>query len=478
MTVGAAPLIERSAVDLAGAIRSREVSSADVVEAHIERLQRFAWTNAVVADRFERAREEAAQADEQVRSGPDDLPPLHGVPCTIKEAISLDGMPNCSGVVARREFRCRSTAPAAQRLIDAGAIPLGVTNISELTLWVETENRVYGRTHNPYDRARSAGGSSGGEGAAVGCGGSPFGLGSDIGGSIRTPAFFNGVFGHKGTPRLVPNSGMFPEASGESWRLLATGPLARRAEDLMPLLRAIAGPEDADSESVPMRLGDPGEVSIDGLDVLISEGASYRRATSELRDARERAAAALSAAGAKVRRVEMRNMRRAFELYVTALQQGAGTGVQEILTDAGADSLSIRSFLRRSGPHTLPTRLLIAGEVLSARLPQGRTQRLLAAGRSFATEVVATIGDGVLLHPPHPRVAPRHGTIVWRPLSITPVVVFNLAGVPVTQVPLGLGRKGLPLGVQVAAGPGRDHLSVAVAIELEKRLGGWVPPSA
>ena len=252
MTVVPPALTERSAVDLAGAIRSREVSSADVVEAHIERLQRFAWTNAVVADRFERAREEAAEADERVKSGADDLPPLHGVPCTIKEAISLEGMPNCSGVVARRDFRCRATAPAAQRLIDAGAIPLGVTNISELTLWVETENRVYGRTHNPYDRARSAGGSSGGEGAAVGCGGSPIGLGSDIGGSIRTPAFFNGVFGHKGTPRLVPNSGMFPEATGESWRLLATGPLARRAEDLMPVLRAIAGPEDGDSESTPV----------------------------------------------------------------------------------------------------------------------------------------------------------------------------------------------------------------------------------
>ena len=137
----------------------------------------------------------------------------------------------------------------------------------------------------------------------------------------------------------------------------------------------------------------------------------------------------------------MRSMRRAFELYVTALQQGDESGVQQILTDAGADSLSIRSFLRRSGPHTLPTRLLIAGEVLSARLPQGRTRRLLAAGRSFASEVVATIGDGVLLHPPHPRVAPRHGTIVWRPLSITPVVVFNLAGVPGHPGSVGTGAK-------------------------------------
>lgn len=369
------------------------------------------------------------------------------------------------------------TAPAAQRLIDAGAIPLGVTNISELTLWVETDNHVYGRTNNPYDPARSVGGSSGGEGAAVGCGGSPIGLGSDIGGSIRVPAFFNGVFGHKGTPGLVPNTGMFPETTGESWRLLTTGPLTRRAEDLMPVLRAIAGPDGTDPGARELDLGDPGAVSLAGLSVLLSEKASYRKASAELRDARGRAARALAGAGAEVRRVPMRNMRRAFELYVAALQQGAGSGVREILTDAGAESLSIGSFLRRGGPHTLPTRLLIAGEVLSTRLPQGRNRRLLAAGRSFASEVAATIGDGVLMHPPHPRVAPRHGTIVWRPLSIAPTAIFNLAGVPVTQVPLGLSRRGLPLGVQVAAAPGRDHVSIAVAIELERRLGSWTPPA-
>jgi Asp-tRNA(Asn)/Glu-tRNA(Gln) amidotransferase A subunit family amidase len=252
--------------------------------------------------------------------------------------------------------------------------------------------------------------------------------------------------------------------------------LTRRAEDLMPVLRLLAGPDPSDPAARDVVLGDPAEVSIDGLEVVLSEGYSHRGTSRELCLARERAAEALAGAGARVRKVEMRTLRRAFELYVTALQQGAEGGVREILTDAGAASLSLRSFLARSGPHTLPTRVLIALEVLATRLPEKRTRRLLAAGRALAEEVQARIGDGVMLHPPHARVAPRHGTLILRPMSLTPAFVFNLAGVPVTQVPLGLGRRGLPLGVQVAAGPDRDHVAIAVAIELERRLGGWVPP--
>jgi len=130
----------------------------------------------------------------------DELPPFLGVPCTIKESIAMAGMPNCAGLVSRQEYRSTQNAPTVQRMIDAGAIVLGVTNTPELCLWIETENRAYDRTHNAYSKYRTAGGSSGGEGAVVGSGGSPLGLGADIGGSIRLPAFFNGVFGLKPSP--------------------------------------------------------------------------------------------------------------------------------------------------------------------------------------------------------------------------------------------------------------------------------------
>ena len=478
-------LTERSALDLARAIRTGEASSRDVVEAHIARLRAVQpRINALAADRFEAARAEADAADRRVADATDvaDLPLLLGVPCTIKESIALEGMPNCAGLLARRDHRADATAPAAGRLIAAGAIPLGVTNVSELTMWIEAQNFVYGRTSNAYDPSRVAGGSSGGEGAAVGSGGSPIGLGTDIGGSIRLPAFFNGVFGHKATAWVVPNSGHFPPAEGEVGRLLAVGPLARRAEDLMPVLRAIAGPDGSDPYCRDVELGDPADVSLDGLDVVLSEGASWIPVRRELREARERAAAALAGAGARVRHVPLRSMRRALELYLVALQAGATKGFRELLEEevGAAGRLALHRVgwgaLRRRGPHTWPTVLLLATESLFARMPERRARRARAAGRALAEEVEAVIGDGVLLHPPHPRVAPRHGRTVGRPWVVTPTAVFNLLGLPVTQVPLGLNPAGLPIGVQVAAGRDRDHATIAVALELERAFGGWVPP--
>jgi len=192
--------LQASAIEIAAGIRAGRVSARAVVDAHIELLERVnPAINAVVVPRYEEARAEAEAADALVAAAGDgeELPPLLGAPCTIKESIAVAGMPNCAGVLARRELRAETTAPVAQRLIDAGAVVLGLTNTSEVCLWIESDNRVYGRTRNAYDPERIAGGSSGGEGAAIGAGGSPFGLGSDVGGSIRGPAFFNGVFGHK-----------------------------------------------------------------------------------------------------------------------------------------------------------------------------------------------------------------------------------------------------------------------------------------
>jgi fatty acid amide hydrolase 2 len=386
-------------------------------------------------------------------------------------------LPCCAGVVARRAFLSERTATIAQRTLDAGAIPLGLTNLSELTLWVETENRVYGRTGNAYDPSRTAGGSSGGEGAAIGSGGSPFGLGSDLGGSIRLPAFFNGVFGHKPSKGLIPLTGLYPEAVGESVHLAVCGPLARRGEDLMPLLRVMAGPDGADPICEPPSLGDPADVALAGLRVVVSEGATLAPTSAELVAARERAAGALAAAGARIESVRMRDLRRALEIYLAVLGTEAGT-VATLLADAGASPVTWRQALRRDSPHTVATRLLLFTEWLAPRLPERRTSRLLAARDAFIAELRATIGEGVLLHPPAPGVAPRHGRMVGRLWWIHPMIVFNLAAVPVTQVPLGLGERGLPLGVQVAAGPGRDHVSIAVALELERVFGGWVPPTS
>jgi len=224
-------LLTLSATELARRIRTGKNTSREVVGAHVEQVGRVnGVVNAMVEDRFADALREADEADEMVRSRlPGTLPPFHGVPCTVKESFALRGMPNSSGLVARRHVRASRDATAVGRLRAAGAIPMGVTNVSELCMWMETSNKVYGRTRNPYDPSRIVGGSSGGEGALIGAGASPFGRAADVGGSIRMPAFFNGVFGHKPTGGLIPNTGQFPCGANEAGRYLTTGPIARRA---------------------------------------------------------------------------------------------------------------------------------------------------------------------------------------------------------------------------------------------------------
>jgi fatty acid amide hydrolase 2 len=474
-------IIERSATDLARAIRDGDLTSREVVEAHVERARRLnPQLKAIAADRFESALEEADAADARVRSAGagDELPPFLGVPCTIKESFALAGMPNAAGLVHRRDLRADADAPAVARLRAAGAIPIGVTNTSEATMWIESNNRLYGRTNNAYDPRRTAGGSSGGEGAAIGSGMAPIGLGSDIGGSIRLPAFFNGVFGHKPSPGVVPAAGHFPSATSDSaGQMLAAGPLARRAEDLMPFIRAVAGRDDGDPISRDAELGDPATVSLEGLDVVLTDGATLLPVRGELRDARERAAGALAAAGANIRRERLTGMRRAVEYYLATLGDSDEDLLEVFALDAAPALPKVAlDTLRRRGPHTLPLALTFWAQRMAERMPPGRTSRAIEAGRALTHELEQVIGDGVLLHPPFPRVAPRHGGTIGRPWVLANAAVFNLTGMPVTQVPLGLSSKGLPLGVQVVGRRDRDHVTIAVAMELERALGGWVRP--
>jgi len=478
----AVALTERSATDLARAIRAGEATSREVVEAHVAILRStHARVNAIACDRYDAALRDADAADARAAQARaeddlDALPPLLGVPCTVKEAIEFDGMPNCAGLVSRRGHRATRSAPAVQRILDAGAIPLGVTNTSELCMWIESQNHVYGRTSNAYDPSRIAGGSSGGEGAAVGTGGSPFGVGSDVGGSIRLPAFFNGVFGLKPSPGVIPNTGQFPVTHGDAARLLTIGPLARRAEDLIPLTRLMAGPDGEDAQAREVALGDPAAVDLHGLEVIVTQDTSAWPLRRDMREARDRAAAALQSSGARVREVSMKPLRRVLDPYITALQQGAGVTFAQTLGAEVTVRRAARGAFRGQGPHTIPSVLLLASERASVLLPASATRASIAAGERLAAHVQETMGEGVLLHPPFGRVAPRHGRTVGRPWSIHHAAIFNFLGLPVAQVPLGLNADGLPLGVQVAAVRDQDHVAVAVALELERAFGGWTAP--
>jgi fatty acid amide hydrolase 2 len=476
------PLLRLSATKLAAMIRAREVTSREVVDAHIARIELVnPVLNAVVADRFARARAEADAADARARAAGagDGLPPLFGVPCTIKECFRLEGMPNSSGLVARKDVRADGDATAVARLRAAGAIPMGVTNVSELCMWYETNNRVYGRTNNPYDPSRIVGGSSGGEGAIVAAGASPFGLGSDVGGSIRMPAFFNGVFGHKPTGGLVPGSGQFPMAENEAQRYLTTGPLCRRAEDLAPLVRLLAGPDGIDGGCVPMELGDPARVDLRALTVVDVEDNGEMPVSEDLRGAQRRAAEHLADAGARVVRARVPSLRRSRDIWSAMLGAAGATEFGTLLGNGTPIRVvdHLLPWIFRRSPHTMPALVLAALERMSKKA-KGRIARAVAHGRELRRALVELIGpSGVMLFPPFPTAAPRHYTPMLQPFRFVYTAIFNVMELPVTQVPLGLNDEGLPIGVQVVGVHGNDHLTMAAALELERAFGGWVPPT-
>jgi len=461
-------------------IRRGEVTSREVVEVHIEHIERVnPGLNAIVADRFEAARQEAQQADSAVAAnGGEDLPPLHGVPCTIKECFALQGMPNTSGLVSRIGLEVKENATAVARLKAAGAIPLGVTNTPELCMWFETFNRVYGRTNNPYDRRRTAGGSSGGEGAIIGAGGSPLGLGSDVGGSIRLPAFFNGIFGHKPTGGMVPGTGQFPIAENEALRYLTTGPLSRRAEDLMPLLRIMAGPDGKDQGCRAFELKDPAMVRIENLTVLNVTDNGAIRVSPDLRETQRRCASALEEKGAQVKEVRIDRLKKSFDIWSAMLSDAGGTPFTTLLGGGAAVNpfWELLKWTIRRSSHTVPAIVLVVIEKMLKYTP-GRVRRLVRMGQELRSELLELITPSVvMLYPSFHRPAPFHYLPLLRPFDAAYTAIINVMELPSTQVPLGLNKKGLPLGLQVVGLRGYDHVTIAVAMELEKHFGGWTPP--
>ena len=475
-------MLTRSATALAREIRTGRLRSSEVVEAHIQRVEDInPRLNALVATRFEEARAEAKAADDRLDAeGPDGLPPLHGVPCTIKECFALTGMPQSSGLPARKDVISDRDATTVARLRAAGAIPLGVSNLSELCMWMESSNPVYGRTNNPYDPTRIVGGSSGGEGAIIAAGGSPFGLGSDIGGSIRMPAFFNGVFGHKPTGGMVPGSGQHPLAENEALRYLTTGPLTRRAEDLFPLLEILAGPDGEDEGVLEFELGNPANVDVSTLRVVIVESNGFRSVSKPLRASLEKAGNALAQAGATVEILKLPALKQSLQIWAAKLTAANGTPFRNLMGEGEPLSLwrSIGPALFSRKGHTLPAVALSFFESLSW-LVRADDPKILEAGDALRHEVLDAIGPhGVLLFPPYTRTAPRHGRPILTPFDWTYTAIWNVLENPVTSVPMGLDAQGLPLGIQVVGRHGHDHVPIAVAEFLENALGGWVPPWA
>lgn len=475
---GATELLDVSALELAARIRRGELTSAQVVERHIARIAAVnPLLNAMVRDRFAAAREEAREADARLRAHPTgDHPPLLGVPCTIKDVLAVRGMPQTGGIWHRRDHVPAEDSTVVARVRAAGAIVLGITNAPEGGLWMETNNTIYGRTHNPWDLRRTSGGSSGGEGALVAAGASPFGLGSDIGGSIRIPAAFCGVVGHKPTGRMVPNTGQWPSVEGEAASMLCIGPLARRVGDVMPLLRILAGPDGVDPHCAPFELGSPDDVDLGRLTVIPVEHNHRIRVRASMRGAVQSAARALADAGASVREQTFPALRRSLEIWATVLSEGASGGYDEVLGDGRPIAVwrELAKALVGRSVHTRSALIVAAAEKVIDRIPVPRA-RYVALARQLGDEIHEALGErGVLIVPPYSRPAPRHRD-AWRtPFDAMYTAVFNALELPVTVVPVGFDHRGLPLAVQVVASRGCDHVAIAAAQAIEDRLGGWV----
>lgn len=485
-------LLKMSATRLAAAMRAGELSPVTVLEASIARLESVnPALNAVVANRLEGARRDAKAAERRIartRSG-DSLPPFLGVPCTVKEAIAVEGLPNTVGCKNRKGTVAPKDATAVSRMREAGFIPIGVTNVPEACFWHETDNLLYGRTHNPHDHGRSAGGSSGGEGAAIGAAIAPVGLGSDVGGSIRIPAMFCGIFGHKPSSGLVPFTGHWPfydDPAVSPWSrdvhiYNSIGPMARAAEDLMPILRVIAGPDGVDGTTAARSLGDPASVTWNGRKVFVLEAPEMDRVpgvSAELRAKTAQAAAHFRDLGASVEAVDPRIFRRAFPIWACSLAALEMPRMDVMMHGGTRPSITLEALKHLTGApdHTLPSLQYFVGERIFPLVPGKAKARAEAV--AMESKLTEMLGDGnIFVMPTHPRAAPKHRWPMLRPFDHAYTGIWNILRMPVTAVPLGLNEGGLPLGVQVAAGLGLDHVAIAAALALEARFGGWVPPA-
>ncbi len=280
-----------SAVELVRRIKAREVTPLEAVDAHIDRIEAVnPAINAVVTPMFEMAREAARRATEQLAHNRETLPPLFGLPVTVKDALAVEGVRFTAGATVYRDRVAGEDAEAVRRFKAAGAIILGKTNCPDLSSSVETNNPLFGLTRNPWNPAHSSGGSSGGEGAIIAAGGSPLGLGSDIAGSIRIPSAFCGTCGLKPTGGRISTLGHDPVAGGKVSRWNTVGPLARRVDDLYLALQVLS--------ETPVR--DYRQIAMAGRRILVPPLLPGQQVKKSIKAALQRAMEALRAAGAEV----------------------------------------------------------------------------------------------------------------------------------------------------------------------------------
>ncbi|XP_018357628.1 PREDICTED: fatty-acid amide hydrolase 2-A isoform X2 [Trachymyrmex cornetzi] len=427
-----------SATEIAQKIRKREISSEEVIVTYVKRCKIVnPLINAIVEDRFDAAIQEAREIDNFLQSTIIDEAkianekPLLGLPITIKESIAVQGM---SYSVGMKDVSLKATedADVVARIRKAGGIPLLVSNTPELCMWWHTFNKITGITRNPYDTRRTAGGSSGGEAALLGSGASILGLASDICGSVRLPAMFCGIFGHKPTPNWISIEGHKPSSNDKNWStFFSIGSMVRYATDLPLLLTVMSQSDEAR--------------------ITFNKKANFE------------------------------DIKRSFELSAIIL-----LSIKDIYSifnrwdnpkKSKSVSMEILRYISFMSPHTFPAIFFGLIKNIVESFPVSIYNEMMELRTRLRKQFEELLGnDGVLICPCFTSSAHYPHECLYNISNNTFMMIFNVLGFPVTQCPLGFDKNQLPIGLQIVANPGCDHLTIAVAQEIERKFGGWQEP--
>jgi amidase len=492
VTTGAteAELGYRTATELVDLLTQGAVSAVELTEVAITRIERHDGSlNAVCVPDFDRALEAARAADAARARG--EVRPLLGVPMTVKESFHMAGLPTTWGIPEFKDFVPDADALAVARVKAAGAVVLGKTNVPLVLGDLQSYNAIYGTTHNPWDLERTPGGSSGGSAAALAAGYGALSLGSDIGGSLRNPAHYCGVYAHKPTLGLLPQRGhtppgvpVLPIESHRADHLAVIGPMARSAADLALLIDLLAEPDELGT-GVAYRLALPAarHDELDAYRVLVLDTHPSIPTASSVRAAIDRFAENLSGAGATVRRETplLPDLAEAARLYLRMLMSVLGANFPPEIYErsrteaAGLDAGDRSLAAERSRGTVLSHREWIHADGERALLRQ-RWQDLFA---EFDVVVCPVMPTPAIPHDHSPQSTRRitiDGTEHDYFDQLALAGVATLPGLPATAMPIGISEEGLPIGVQAIGGMFQDRTTIRFAELAEREFGGFTPP--
>jgi amidase len=477
----------KTAVKLSAALKAKRVSAVELAEDAIGRIERHdGKINAICVRDFDRGLAAARAADASIARG--ETKPLLGMPLTIKESYNIAGLPTTWGFPQQKDYRPTEDALTITRVKEAGGVILGKTNVPVgLSDW-QSYNDIYGTTNNPFDLGRTPGGSSGGSSAALAAGYGPLSLGSDIGGSLRVPAFHCGVYAHKPSFNLVPVRGHTPPpfpAIPIERDLSVLGPMARCAADLSLLLDVIAGPDPLDAGvGYRLALPPPRHDSLKGFRVLIIESHPLLPPNKEIRAAIETLASNLAKAGVTIARESalLPDFAESSRLYMRRLMSFLGTFFQpEVIAGAktaaeqlSSDDKSLTA--ERLRGMTQSHSGWVIDDAQRARL-RARWRQLFQSFDAVICPIMPTLAYP---HDHSPEQDKRRINVDGKDYIYSDQLAWpgiaTLPGLPATAIPLGLSTEGLPVGVQIVGPWLEDRTPLRLAELIEREFGGFVPP--